>query len=321
MSLLQNAIDSIQVGVEDYFLDDDRRYLSATRNICAGILLLYKEKLRRLSPSDDQELLVKQSIKPILKNDELIFIGYGKKTVDVQTIKERFKGLNIQCDWQKFDKLNQLRNNIEHYYIDKSSSTVREVIVTSFVLIKDFIRQHLEEEPSSLLGNDCWQHLLETSEVYEAEEKTCRQSFEEFNFENQIVELIFKNIRCPSCHSKLIKATDQPDIFPSLSCSFCGNFFTFEKGIEEKHLSDKDPYAEGNYVYCNNCEYIELQSVVQLGNKWICFSCHNIHDEVEVGHCEYCGEFVAGNLEDSFLNGCLMCEGQMGHYMNSSKYP
>ncbi len=177
MSLLQNAIDSIQVGVEDYFIDDDRRYLSATRNICAGILLLYKEKLRRLSPSHDQELLVKQSIKPILKNGELTFIGQGKKTVDVQTIKERFKNLNIQYDWKKFDELNKLRNNIEHYYTDKSSSTVREVIVTSFLLIKDFIRQHLDEEPFSLLGNDCWQNLLKTSGVYEAEEKTCRQSF------------------------------------------------------------------------------------------------------------------------------------------------
>ena len=41
MSLLQNAIDSIQVGVEDYLMEDDRRYLSAVRNICAGILLLY----------------------------------------------------------------------------------------------------------------------------------------------------------------------------------------------------------------------------------------------------------------------------------------
>jgi len=62
MSLLQNAIDSIQVGVEDYRMDDDRRYLSAVRNICAGILLLYKEKLKRLSPLYDKEVLIKQSI-------------------------------------------------------------------------------------------------------------------------------------------------------------------------------------------------------------------------------------------------------------------
>jgi hypothetical protein len=49
MSILQNAIDSIQVGVEDYNLEDDRRNASAIRNIFAGILLLYKERLCELS--------------------------------------------------------------------------------------------------------------------------------------------------------------------------------------------------------------------------------------------------------------------------------
>lgn len=41
MSILKNAIDSIQVGVEDFQSDDDRRCVSAVRNIGAGILLLY----------------------------------------------------------------------------------------------------------------------------------------------------------------------------------------------------------------------------------------------------------------------------------------
>jgi hypothetical protein len=45
MSILQNAIDSIQVGVEDYNQEDERRNASAIRNIFAGILLLYKERL------------------------------------------------------------------------------------------------------------------------------------------------------------------------------------------------------------------------------------------------------------------------------------
>ena len=62
MSILNNAVESIQVGVEDYLMDDSRRYLSAVRNICAGILLLYKEKLCRLSPSNNGEILIKKDI-------------------------------------------------------------------------------------------------------------------------------------------------------------------------------------------------------------------------------------------------------------------
>jgi hypothetical protein len=37
MSILKNAIDSIQVGIEDYENSDDRRSVSSVRNISAGI--------------------------------------------------------------------------------------------------------------------------------------------------------------------------------------------------------------------------------------------------------------------------------------------
>ncbi|PYU23337.1 MAG: hypothetical protein DMG30_11925 [Acidobacteria bacterium] len=50
MNVLTNAIESIQVGVEDYQLGTRPRLLSAVRNIHAGILLLFKEALREVSP-------------------------------------------------------------------------------------------------------------------------------------------------------------------------------------------------------------------------------------------------------------------------------
>ena len=94
MSIIQNAIDSIQIGIEDYEDSDDRRSVSAVRNISAGILLLYKEKLCQLSPEGNKELLIKQNIRPIQNEDgDIVFEGKGYKTVDVQSIKERFKSL------------------------------------------------------------------------------------------------------------------------------------------------------------------------------------------------------------------------------------
>jgi hypothetical protein len=54
---------------------------------------------------------------------------------------------------------------------------------------------------------------------------------------------------------------------------------------------------------------------VPFGESWLCFSCLKIHDEV--GVCDYCNEFITGNLENSFLDGCLFCDGQMGRYMES----
>ena len=51
VSILKNAIDSIAIGLEDYESTDERRIVSSTRNIFAGILLLFKHKLCELSPT------------------------------------------------------------------------------------------------------------------------------------------------------------------------------------------------------------------------------------------------------------------------------
>ena len=78
-TILNNAVQSIQIGVEDYKSSDPRRVLSATRNITAGVLLLFKEKLRQLSPPDSDEVLIKQRIQPEFDaNGGVVFIGDGK---------------------------------------------------------------------------------------------------------------------------------------------------------------------------------------------------------------------------------------------------
>ncbi|MGL4779353.1 MAG: hypothetical protein ACRCXN_00780 [Bacteroidales bacterium] len=69
MSILQNAIDSIVIGIEDFDSSDKRRIISSTRNIFAGILLLFKHKLCDLSPQDSDEVLIKQVVLPSI--DEL----------------------------------------------------------------------------------------------------------------------------------------------------------------------------------------------------------------------------------------------------------
>ena len=315
MSLFKNAIDSIQVGVEDYLMEDERRSLSAVRNICAGILLLYKEKLKRSSPTYDKEILIKQFIKPVVdEKGNIRFVGEGEKTVDVQTIKNRFRSLNIEYDWKRFEEINKLRNNVEHYYTDKPSGAVREVIATSFLLIRDFISEYLEEEPYTVLGESCWQALLKTAHVYQAEEEACKQSFEMYGFEREISEHILGNVSCPFCRSSLIKANDQYNIFPSLVCCSCSKDLEIGDVIEEIWHDKFGP--EDRFASCNDSG--SPHSMARLGNKWICFSCQAVHDDV--GHCEYCNELISGDLEDTFLSGCLMCDGQMGHYMSSDAY-
>ncbi len=56
MDLLTNAIESIRTGVEDYEEGSHGRLLASVRSIHAGILLLYKEALSRLSPAGSNEV-------------------------------------------------------------------------------------------------------------------------------------------------------------------------------------------------------------------------------------------------------------------------
>ena len=63
--LLDNAIHSIRIGLEDSKADDEARALSAIRNLHAGLLLLAKEVLARAAPNVDGEAVIAEAYKPL----------------------------------------------------------------------------------------------------------------------------------------------------------------------------------------------------------------------------------------------------------------
>ena len=114
-SILNNAVQSIQIGIEDSQSHDPRRILSAVRNVQAGILLLCKEHLRALSPSGSDEVLIKSKTKPVIIGGNIVMVGHGRHTVDQKQIQDRFEALSIQVDWRPLEQLTRFRNDIEHY--------------------------------------------------------------------------------------------------------------------------------------------------------------------------------------------------------------
>lgn len=309
MSILKNAIDSIQTGIEDYKSADDRRGVSAVRNIIAGILLLYKEKLCQLSPENNKELLIKQLIRPVQNTDgDIIFEGYGRKTVDVPSIKERFNSLNIVVDWGRFDEVNNLRNDLEHYYTTKSPNAVKEVVAKSFLLIRDFLHDSLRLDPQETLGESAWSTLLEESEVYSAEEDACRLSIEEIDWKYESVIESLKYLRCNNCHSSLIQAPSSEDVYPNinLKCKSCGEEFCLDDAVEkciEESLSGEamvsfmdggeSPYD--NCYECNKSTYIYTEGCcvscgyeIQYTNCTRCHAPLGMDDQYNEGMCGYC---------------------------------
>jgi hypothetical protein len=318
MSIIENAIDSIQIGIEDYESADDRRSISAVRNISAGILLLYKEKLYQLSPEDNKELLIKQNIRRI-KNDngEMVFEGKGHKTVDVSSIQERFKRLGVIVEWDRFNEINKLRNDLEHYYTSESPDTVREVVAKSFLLIRDFLTEYLKKDPQETLGTESWLALLEVSEVYSAEEKLCNVSIEKIDWKYDSVKNSLKYLRCNKCHSSLIEASyPEEDGYPTvnLHCRSCDNDFSADDIIEQciddslagQAIRNAMDGGESPYDSCYECgknTYIHSENC--------CIACEY---ELEYKFCEVCDTSL--DAEDQYNEGkCSSCQHSYDKWM------
>lgn len=308
MSILKNAIDSIVIGLEDYSSPDKRRVISCTRNIFAGILLLFKYKLSLMSSNSD-EALIKQRVLPTIdENGNLIWKGKGRKTVDVQNIRERFESLNIEVDWKRIEKINDFRNDIEHYYSGLNHKAIRSLISDSFIIINDFIRSHLSTDPKELLGDEAWSVLIEVNEVYEKEKAECIAALETLEYFDSMILNAFENFSCEECGSGLIVPTlNGGDALESdFVCKSCGNTLPYESIVnlaigeyyrQEVYLS----YTDGGDTPIIECP--ECIDGIYLYEEGICSSCgHTAEHE-----CQLCGSTIMPE-ELSTAPFCGYCE-------------
>ncbi|NVJ66197.1 MAG: hypothetical protein HWE16_06890 [Gammaproteobacteria bacterium] len=270
-----------------------------------------------MSPEDNPEILIKQYIRPVTDDaGRITFKGKGQKTVDVQSIKERFKSLDIVVNWSRFDEMNSLRNELEHYYSSASPGTVKEIISNSFILIRDFLTEHLNLDPQDLLGNEAWAVLLEINEIYTSEALKCSESLENIDWEFNTVKDSLKHLRCNKCHSSLVNAPSEGDEYPniSLNCKSCNHEFLFTEVVEQcidellagkAHVAIKDG-GESPYDECPECRqntYIHAEE--------ICVACEYT---LEYTHCNLCE--VPLGIDEQFNEGyCGYCEYKLGKVM------
>ena len=300
MSIYKNAIDSILLGLDDYKLaldGDERRYISSTRNLFAGILLLFKEKLSQLSPNGTNEILIKKKIVPVLdENGTVVFQSQGDKTVEVQDIRELFKNLKITTDWKRVDNINRYRNNIEHYYSNDDEDSIRGLLSDSFLVIRDFISKELELDPKEELGQEAWEQLIDISEVFEAEKKDCELKLDELDLNEKAIEAI-KEFHCTNCLSSLLTVIDN-----NVICKSCGHEFENEEIIENS-LGNMYSYswrdiAQGGEPELIDCPFCFRHTYLLSEDK--CLSCNEVAERV----CARCGTDIHwGEISDENLCG------------------
>jgi hypothetical protein len=312
-TLFRNAIDSIQLGVEDYQANDAKRALSAVRNFYAGTLLLAKEVLVRAAPAADAAEILGTRYKPMPNGKGGVeYEPVAHNTIDFSQIGERFRDFKLSIDQSALKDLNRIRNDIEHLYTNAPHETVREAIAKAFPVVMDLFRL-ADEDPRAELGYS-WQVMLDVRSVYERELELCRRSFDEVEWRSQ--SLAEAALLCPGCKSHLVERVDLDDAHhenANARCRACGADISAEKLIEaalEAHFEMESYVAakEGGEPPLYTCSECGLETYVIWNGEnacaWCleslneCIMCHtsltpdNV-DSDNSGLCSYCGNLAS----------------------------
>lgn len=310
MSMMKNAVESIQIGMEDFHTEDPRRLLSAIRNLYAGILLLFKCKLQELSPEGSKEALLKTKILPVIDEatGQATWIGKGKRTVEVRDIIERLESLGIDgVEWRRLESLQSIRNDIEHYYSQLPEERMKEAIADALHLITQFCEPHLGDEPAEILGQECWEHMLGVATIYDEELNACRENLSSVSWPFSEVADSIGEMRCPHCDSQLIKTVDtsaQDDMIEFI-CSSCRETAIYSEVVgpavsARLSLSHRDIVngSDPQITECPGCG--EETFLILRGQCAACF------EEQEHFNCTFCEEPLS--LDEQHLGGlCGYC--------------
>lgn len=301
--IYRNALNAIQVGVEDFNNGSPPRLASAVRSLTSGILLLCKEKLRRLSPDD--EVLIWKRLKPVLHDDSSIhFKKKDDVTVDVQDIEDRFKSLGITCDVVTLKRIVKVRNAVEHHFVD-DVSRIRSAFVDGLRFLSTFMPEHLGTNPRDALRADVWETLIEQKEIEDALKAECQATYQDMEWPPLLQEAI-ESVGCPECHSPLVRQVDpsNTDAFMAKwECSACGYRNEAQEWagmvIPEHYAADSFLAAkEGSEQPVDECPECGHGTFVYEASQ--CLACG--FERKDAGECAVCGESIG--LEDYGKNLC-----------------
>ncbi len=281
--LLDNAIQSIEVGIEDFHEGSERRLVSSVRNVYAGLLLLAKTVLWQESPNSDGSLIFIHK-----KNKDGTF-SRTNKTIDVKGIQEAFGDLGIDIDWTPLNAMQSYRNDIEHLFSTADPDGVKEQLGRALPLIETLMKDHLGIDPQSKFSKGCWDALLETKDFFEKVMASCIASFEDIEWDSEDVRFPAGNMRC-SCGSYLVAQEDagQKDHQKmDLVCRKCGAHPDPEDALEAglAEVTEVDSYIaikDGGTQPIEMCPECGRDAfIIDIG---VCVICN-----LEIGECAVCG--------------------------------
>ena len=315
--IYRNALDAIAVGVEDFNEGSPPRLASAVRNLTAGILLLCKEKLRRLSPQD--EILIWKQMTPSLNEaGAVVFTQVGKSTVDVSEIIARFKACKLELNGDLLQRITKVRNSVEHHHVEDANQ-IRGAFADGLLFLSQFMPAHLGVDPQDEIDADAWSSFVEQKEIQDRLRAECQASYAAMKWPATTMKVVIEDEGCPSCGSDLVRQLRPENTDPfnaTWSCRACGHHLPHaewmgqvlaEHYAGESFLAAKDG-GTGPIEDCPECgegtyhfeEAMCLACGFELGDPGQCLVCgeHLGLDDYGYKLCSY-HRYVADKERDS----------------------
>ncbi|SES84229.1 hypothetical protein [Stigmatella erecta] len=305
--LFLNALEAIENGIEDFATRQPQRTSSALRNLYAGVLLLLKEKLRRLSPAGTKDVLIYTRFSPRMEGGNKVTLVGSGMTVDFKEIRARFKDLGLSADWKRLERLQDMRNHVEHHKPAHSAESISEAITHTFIIVVRVLEDHLETIPADVLTEETWKVMLAEAEIFKTVEHTCREARQSLQGVPEETEgLINHHILCPECASSLLKPSKED--FPEclFVCQGCGESSSASSVVNDaldrlygadEHMNIQDG-GERSFDTCPSCSEGTF-----LVDKDICALCGGSRFYKQCRRCE-----TSLSLDEQDLSGfCGYC--------------
>lgn len=294
ISLLENGIDFLEKAISELNSNDDRKYKFVILNLFSGLTLIFKERVK----SYKWELLfedVEKSNITLLENGNF----YG---VSPDNLLLRLRGLLDSPLTDEEENLYRLirnkRNKIEHFEINESLDSLKDIAARTLVLACKFI-----QENKSLFQID---QTIESRVNNISKEASKIEIFKTF----QLPKVRTRTghdvglIECPICEETAY------DFILTSKCKNC--FFTMDDPTElasmykEKILKINmyEVYSRGGEDAQFVCPSCFEDCLIKREEDYICFNCKKRFFQDEVYQCEECREVLLQKNEDLFCPAC-----------------
>jgi hypothetical protein len=324
--LVESAFDFLSTAMEEV----NERPKFSIMHFFNGIELLLKARLL-----SEHWALVTAKPGEVSKNN---FASGDFESVSPKQCIDRLERIceeNLKEERECFLKLAAHRNQVVHFYHEAYSRKPNKK------LLEGIVKEQLKAGAYLIrLLRGRWEGIFSEHDVairklerkFAQHKNYLRAKFETLVPQLKQLEAAGTNVRqCFFCHFKAAEELESKEPVDKQRCLLCGNLWTSIR-VKCPDCVDGIMIFDGGDGNCNSCdakrtikflieEYGEAvahcsecsagnETVIEFAEGYLCLSCANSFQEI--GECGWCSETVAGDLSESYLMGCCLCEGHAG---------